>query len=574
MKKLITLSAVFLLLQLPGVVLSQAPNWLWIKSVGGTGNDVAQDVALDHSGNIYVTGSFENTVDFDPGPGVTNLTCNGILDAFLLKLDASGNFAWVYSFGLANSEVGYSVATDQLDNVYVTGRYKGTVDFNPGPGVDTVTSGGNFDIFIVKFDSQGVFQWVKSVGGSADDQAFSIAVDPFGNVIICGYYQAIADFDPGSGMQTLQAAGGYDGFVLKLESASGAFFWVHGIGGVLMDAAIAVSTDAAGNVYETGHFNGIMDFDPGAAIVNLPQGGGDDIYIRKFDPTGNFIWARMLGGVQTDWTSDLAANSLGDVYSTGTFRGIADFDPGASVFNLNATSQTGEDFFTSKLDASGNFGWAAGTGSANQDEANAITLDAAGNVYMGGFFRQGADMNPGSGVDQMTSFGDNDAFITKFDNAGNYFWTKRLGGAAADDTYGLACDANGKAVVTGTMMSQFVVTNVGDTLFNTTPGGVKADIFIGKLDSVYISGVKDVTAIDFSIYPNPAHDQFTVQLSNSSNTKNKIEVLDVTGNLVYASGELITHRATIKTHSFAPGIYFVRVYANEFYQTQKLIITQ
>ncbi len=142
-------------------------NFVWAKSFSGNGNEYGFSICSDASGNVYTTGHFDGTVDFDPGPGVVNLTSTGAADVFITKLNSAGNLVWVKSFGgvPANNDVGSSITTDASGNVYTTGYFYGTVDFDPGASTFTLTSVA-YDIFISKLDASGNFIWAKQMGGS------------------------------------------------------------------------------------------------------------------------------------------------------------------------------------------------------------------------------------------------------------------------------------------------------------------------------------------------------------------------------------------------------------------------
>ena len=177
---------------------------------------------MDHQGNVYTTGYFEGSVDFDPGIGTNLLTSAGLIDIFVLKLDTSGNFQWAKSMGGNSNDAGCSIALDGSGNVYTTGYFLATADFDPGPGTTNITSAGLTDIFISKLDAAGNFIWVKGIGGTYTDRAQSIAVDNLDNIYTTGFFCETADFDPGEGTSTLTSAGLDDIFVLKLgQTAAG-----------------------------------------------------------------------------------------------------------------------------------------------------------------------------------------------------------------------------------------------------------------------------------------------------------------------------------------------------------------
>jgi hypothetical protein len=141
-----------------------AQNLNWVKGIGSTGLDQGRTVASDAAGNMYLTGNFSATVDFDPGAGIFNLTAFGQYDGFVLKLDPLGNFMWAKQFGGVNEEFSENIAVDNTGNVIIGGHYIGTADFNPGPSTFNLTSNGSEDIFILKLDPSGSFLWAKSIG--------------------------------------------------------------------------------------------------------------------------------------------------------------------------------------------------------------------------------------------------------------------------------------------------------------------------------------------------------------------------------------------------------------------------
>jgi putative cell wall-binding protein len=189
---------------------------VWARAFGGTGTDDSFGVAVDAAGNVHTTGSFEGTVDFDPGSGVSNLTSAGDTDVFVSKLDADGNLVWARAFGGANFDQGFGVAVDAAGNVHTTGRFAGTADFDPGSGVANLTSAGIDDVFVSKLDSAGNLVWAHAFGGTSFDEGRGVAVDAAGNVHTTGWFVGTADFDPGSGVANLTSAGSADVFVSKL----------------------------------------------------------------------------------------------------------------------------------------------------------------------------------------------------------------------------------------------------------------------------------------------------------------------------------------------------------------------
>jgi len=553
---------------------AQAPNWLWAKTIGGIGNDIGRSVAVDDSGNVFVGGSFEGTVDFDPGPGVYNMTSAGILDAYFIKLDASGNLVWANQIGGTHSDLVIAMATDLGGNLYLTGRFGNTVDFDPGPGVNNITAGGiNFDFFITKYTNAGVYQWAEAITGQGDTQCHSLKLDSAGNIYGSGYFTGSADFNPGSGIYALVSNGNNDAFVFKLEN-SGGFIWAKSFGGPLYDAANGIAVDGISNVYITGYYNGNIDFDPGAAVVNSGQAGGNDIFISKFTEGGNFIWTRTMGGVQQDVGISVYSDFDGNVYSSGNFLGSGDFNPGNPVVTLNSNGNA--DVYTSKLTKTGDFVWAGSFGSPGSlsgiDNNYAMAADADGNIYTSGYFRGQVDFNTGSGTFILTSFGDNDAYITKTDSAGNFIWTKRVGGAFSEIAHSITVDNTNHLVVCGSYMSGPLYMDV-DTIINLSAPQT-GDIFIARLDSAFINtGLSSIDmANNISIYPNPAQDQIVINCASIKDMDAVITILDVAGKEVYRTNSNSVQRISIPTKELSNGLYIVRIQTADFTTAKKVLV--
>jgi hypothetical protein len=313
-------------------------NYLWAKKMGGTtGNDMGSGLAVDASGNCYIVGHFYNTVDFDPGAGTQNLSAAGNSDIFLAKYDASGNYVWAKSMGSTGADTGYAVAIDASGNSYITGTFIGTVDFDPGVGTQDLSAAGGRDIYLAKYDGAGSYVWAKSMGGSTNDVAYGVAIDAAGNSYITGSFMGTADFDPGAGTQNLSAAGGADIFLAKYN-ASGNYVWAKSMNGASSEVCYSVAVDASGNSYITGHYAGTVDFDPGTGTSNLTAVGNNDGFLAKYDATGNYVWARSIGSVNLDQGYEVAVDASGNSYVTGSFSGTVDFDHGPGTRYVSSNS--------------------------------------------------------------------------------------------------------------------------------------------------------------------------------------------------------------------------------------------
>jgi hypothetical protein len=428
-----------------------AQNFQWAKHFGGTNFDLSQSITLDGSGNIYTAGYFQGTCDFDPSIGTYTISPSGPADAFISKLDASGNLIWAKNIGGPTaSTTAYGIAVDATGNTYITGVFNYTVDFDPGIGTYTLTtSSAANNTFILKLDASGNFVWAKNVTANS---GVAIAVDASSNVAITGIFNGSQDFDPGVGTYSLTSNGNYDAFVLKLNSA-GNFVWAKGLGGASLDQAFGLAVDASSNVYTIGAFQGTADFDPSASTYTLSTSGSQDAYISKLDASGNFVWTKNMGGIgSTTKGNSIAVDASGNVYTTGVYNSAVDFDPSVSTYTLASLGIN--DAYVSKLDASGNFSWAKNMGMANAiTNGVSIGLDGTNNVYTTGTYSLTVDFDPSASTYSLTSAGNWDSYVSKLDNSGNFVWAKSYGGINSDQASSIAVDASGNSFTTGQFFS-------------------------------------------------------------------------------------------------------------------------
>jgi hypothetical protein len=369
-------------------------NFVWATQLPSTA--LPEDIAVDAAQNVYVTGQFILTQDFDPGPGVLSLTSLGQNDSYIVKLNAAGNFLWAKALSGTQGQIGTGIAVSQSGMVYTVGYFTGLTDFDPGPGTVNLTSGILFDSYISALDADGNFAWVQRIAGGFN-QAYSIATNALGNIIIAGEFTGTKDFDPGAPVFNLTSAGGPDIYILKLDAAGG-FLSAVSFGGPGIEADESVTLDASGNIYVSGNFQVTTDLDPGIGVLNFTATGASDIFVLKLTPTGSLVWGKQLGGPTAETALDIITDAAGDVYTTGLYQNTVDFDPGPGTYNL--TSVVGNnDIFISKLTTDGNFGWAVSIGSNSlEDRGKGIAVDAAGFVYTTGIFLGTVDFDPGPGI--------------------------------------------------------------------------------------------------------------------------------------------------------------------------------
>ncbi len=440
-------------------IFAQLNPWLWAKKAGGTGSDWGYGIAVDTSGNSYVTGYFQGTATF----GSTNLTSNGGYDIFVAKLDSSGNWLWAKKAGGTSDDEGHGIAVDASGNSYVTGFFGGSASF----GSTTLISNGNYDIFITKLDSNGNWLWAKKAGGTNPDYGFGIAVDTSGNSYVIGFFEGTATF----GYTTLISNGGTDLFVAKLDS-SGNWLWAKKVGGTSTDEGYDIAVDASGNSYVTGIFYGTATFGSTTLISN----GEEDIFIAKLDSSGNWLWAKNAGGTGSDEGYGIAVDASGNSYVTGYFYGAANFG------STTLTSYGYYDIFIAKLDSSGNWLWAQNAGGTDYDIGSGIVVDASGNSYVTGYFD--SDATFGSIILYNNRY--YDIFIAKLDSSGNWLWATKAGGIYYDCGTGIVVDTTRNSYVTGF----FEATSIDGAIFGnitiySSGTSLNHDIFVAKVHIPY-----------------------------------------------------------------------------------------
>ena len=526
------------------VPVSFGQTFQWAKQNGGSGWDRVSAVQTNLLNEIYLFGSFEGTVDLDPGPGVFQMTSVGERDAFISKLDSNGNFIWAKQFGdSAFVDETSKLGIDSQGNLYITGSFLGSMDFDPGSGSFSMTSQAmDRDIFILKLDEDGNFGWARQIGGPFNQffptpaHAAAIAVDAAGNQYLTGYFDGTIDFDPdpNSEFEMTSQTNSSDIFVCKL-SPNGALVWAkqfHGnqphFGGVGYD--IAVNT--LGEVYSTGTIGGSVDFDPGTTNFDLEPSvsGQTEAYLSKLDVQGNFVWAKIMGPGEG---SALAVDEQGNVYSSGWAP------PGYTPL-------------IHKLDASGQLLWEKELGGT---DGLSIALDNAGNVYTIGSCFGTTDYNPGPGVFQLSA-GNSDSYILKLDSSGNFVWAGLLSGTDQVWASDVTIDQDNAILIAG-YFSQTADFDPSLSIFNLTGPASGYNLFVTKLSQDSELGIADKLHGEIVLYPNPTAGNVTLVYEGSDDNL-LVNLKNINGQLL-SSQQLYPGNKTELELNLASGMYLLEI---------------
>jgi chitodextrinase len=300
------------------VKLDQEGRTVWARTFGSpygadwAGDEAVQSLATDAQGNIVATGGFYDVIDFGGGRIVTG----GEKDIFLLKLDVAGQHVWSLGFGgIGTDETGTGVATDKDGNIFLTGRYYGNVDFCGGP----LACAGAYDIMLVKYSPTGAHLWSRRMGGSSLDSAYSVAVDPAGNPVVCGTFRTTADL----GLGPVVSLGSDDMFLAKYSGQDGSCLWAGRYGDYNTDTAFGVDVDAQGNMYLTGRLGSPADMGGGT----LSAIGFKIIVVAKYTPTGQHVWSKAMGAGR-ELGRAVSVLPDGHCFVTGNFSYSVDFGGG------------------------------------------------------------------------------------------------------------------------------------------------------------------------------------------------------------------------------------------------------
>jgi hypothetical protein len=330
---------------------------LWRRQLGTTNDDFSYGIAVDGAGNVYITGDTD---------GVLGESSAGDVDAWVAKYDSSGVRMWTKQLGTASLDSSSGVATDNAGNIYITGYTFGSLE---GSNL------GEADAWVAKYNNSGVLQWKKQLGTSSFDASNGIAIDSAGNVYITGGTDGALD---GSN------AGSLDTWIAKYNN-SGVLQWKKQLGTLADDFSYRVAVDSAGNIYITGDTDGAFDG---------TSAGNADAWLAKYNNSGVLLWTRQLGTSSFDSSSDVAIDSAGNVYITGTTEGA-----------LRGSNAGSHDAWLAKYDTLGNLLLAIQLGTASFNSSSDVATDSAGNIYITG------DTDGALGG---TSAGSQDAWIAKY----------------------------------------------------------------------------------------------------------------------------------------------------------------
>lgn len=544
---ILKITIAILLICSPFITISQPNDWLWARYSSGKGQSFA--TATDDNGNVVTGGGVIN------GPmifGTDTLPVFGLSDAFIAKYDQNGNYLWSRSAGGTGSDYIWDVITDLFGNIYAVGSFNSpfiTI------GSDTLyRTGGGEDTFIIKYDPLGIQLWTQNSLAIGPDHGFSIESDGLGNVYITGTFLGLTmafdtitinSFNPGLGQV----------YLAKFNS-SGEISWLRTLDGNSTTTCWEIATDKNGNSFVTGlTIADTILF--GSDTVFNSNVNGTQIFVIKYNSIGDEIWVKSFGGNDLDRATSIAVDELGNIYITG------DYESDSISFDSFTLYNSGNaDIFIVKLSSVGNVIWAKSGNGRGKDFAWSVALDTTVSHLLfiyGGFGYQGLDTlvfdtlslyPPSNSLDPF--------FIATFNYSGDPLCGSTLptGGVTASE---IAVDKYGNVLISGAAyIAPFIIGN--DTMNGSSPYP-----FVGKWNcDTKLTTITNLEIYDqFQLFPNPANVNATLQFDNPEYLKHIFTLYNNKGQIVWSKSNVSSDRVTISVGSLIEGLYFFSLRTNE-----------
>ncbi len=531
------------------------------------------------------------------------------------------NCIWADGAGGNEFATANSLVTDANGYVYATGYYQSATIVFGTTTLTNMSTAGTRDLYLVKYDSIGNVVWAKSAGGANDEYANSVAVDTSGNIYVIGSYSSSTMVIGGT---TLTNAGGYDVFLLKYDP-SGSVVWAKSFGSSGNDEGRGVAVDASGNLLVTGgYLSATLTW--GATVLTNVSSGSADVFLAKLTPDGSVVWAKSAGGSGYDDALSVAVDNQRNVFVTGYY-----YSPTMTFSPIAVTNAGHDDMYLVKYDSTGTIVWATSVGDTGYEYGTSVAIDPSGNVLVGGGF---SSPSVHIGTTTLTSMGNSDAFVAKYNNSGTAIWANSAGGTNLEHTNCIAVDNTGGVYLTGYFYSgtldagSATVTNsasgtpdiflvkyaaTGVVQWGTGYGGSSDDrcnsVATGLGGQIYIGGYYtsatahfgsvSVTDVDTSanmfvariagtpvgtpilinekegviIYPNPSNGILNVVVKNSGYVH--LSIVDCLGKDVYSSALSGTGREInlqIDLGNCASGVYFMRLKGVDGYENVPFVV--
>jgi hypothetical protein len=517
-----------------------------------------------------------------------------MMSATLSGISQQAEFEWAVQCGNPpnTTDVKTSLAAAEDGSFYLAGEFTDTAFF----GNKNIISAGGTDVFLVKHNSQGSPVWETRLGAADYDYIQKVAVTPAGDVILAGYFYGTTLL----GTDEYTAYGSQDIFIAAFDG-EGNFLWSERAGGGMADYISSIDVDADNNIIISGYFYGEIDF----GDTLLTAAASSDIFIARYSPEGELLWALAAGGSSSDQARSVSCDPEGNIYLAASFyydftfgdTTLSTSNPvGVAVvklnpeglfqmaFQLNGTYLTpdvflkadhvgnfylsgnfseeiflgdsvftagpfNQDVFVARFGNDGEFLWASHGYSYSSDQAIGLDIDQSDNLYLSGHYLDHIHFEQLT-LNYTLCCGSREIFIVNYSNDGKVNWGKQISGARAS-VQAVTMEESGDFLLSG----MFTDTLSFDNLNLVNYGSYRNYVTCLKTDAATAIGNQVLPAGLLRIIPNPAHDRIEI-LSMDGNDPVAIDIYGLTGDLVYSNRNLTGN--SIDVSRFSPGIYFLR----------------
>lgn len=552
MKKSIVFVSILLIYFLgnPFYGLSQFIEWQWSMTRGDALNEYIIAADCDAQGNLFVTGNFQGTFDFF---GAT-LSSSGDYDVFIARFDQNGNMIWVTQGGGAFEDGSRDICIDD-QFVYVTGGFTGEAVFHD----QTLVSEGARDMFLLKYDLNGIIQWAERGGSVTDDAGNSVSVDENGNIYITGDINYTATF----GDHTVPHYGFTDLFVAKYDGG-GLCQWAKSAGGSSYDYGGFIET-ADDHLFVSGAFNDVAQFD----TATLTSVDFVDIFIAHYLTDGSLVEVISAGGTNNENIGCMAVDPDLNVYIGGWYM----FD--ITIGENNFSSNGGMDIFLAKFEPGNGFSWALSYGGIGDDEPQGMSMgwivggknNTDNPLILTGTFENTISF----GNTSLTSDGFDDGFILQLDNNGSPEWTYQIRGSGTLRVNDCVFDDESRCYFVGDFVDELAI---GNKVYNPVGG---YDLFIAKLgESVGFDEPNEYRQIHlFDVSPNPAKSLVSISYRLNVESIISLDIYDPNGrfikNIINGTQIKGEYDFQFDVSNLQCGIYLLTMRTDKQIQIQKMI---
>ena len=533
------------------------PSYLdWFMQAGGRSNEIARDVCVDNFGSIYFISEVTDTTVFPDTTFVANFS-----DVCLVKLNPAGEIVWIRLMGGDGLDRGLDIKTDNNDDIIVTGFFSGSALF----GDTTLISSGFTDVFIAKYNPNGVLQWVVHGSGADHDEGLCIAIDDLNDIYIGGYFEN----DLQIGTYTLLSTGSYETLFYAKISSAGTVEWAKQATNLDYSESFVESISFDGlDIVLTGSFDDTMIFD-GDTLYSYD--GSIDVIIAKIDITGNKVWIKQAGGNYDDGGSAIICDDYGKIFLAGYFAHTANF----GTFQFTSTDNN-SDVFISGLDGNGNFIWAEQGSGTGYDYPTSISYNLTNGISVCGITTENFNIGGSTFIGNATD----DIFIANYSSTGTLKNVLYTGGLGEERIYDVYLDDNNSGFIVGSFSGSMSIDGTVIPAQN-----ILADLFIAKLyfDNLtnIIEDTKHSSLNKFVLlqnYPNPFNPSTTINWEMPQAGLVSIKIYDVLGRevITLVNEELNAgkHETVFEAANFSSGVYIYRINTGDFIQTKKMILIE